>query len=321
VSVRVGIIGCGDIAESHIEGHVAAKAAVVAVSDVKPEAANARAQQTGARVCPDYRALIDSGEVHAVSICSPPVAHAEAAVYALRAGVHVLCEKPMAFDVASAHRMREAAEQSPALLMPAFRHRFLPAVIALRQLLSSGRLGEPVLFDNTFCGPAFGMEQTWFTKQAIAGGGCVLDTSSHSVDLFRFLIGEIVNQHLVTHRRFRTTDVEDVGILTVRAENGALGAMRSSFVAGARMAFIDVIGTKGQARYDYYAKPNALWWRLTEDADWTRQPAAESWGFVEEVAHFLGAVEGKHPLAVSVEDGVRAMEVICGAYGEEKETS
>ena len=316
MSIRVGIIGCGDIAGSHLQGYVAAKASVVAVTDVKPEAAEARAQESGARVYADYRGLIDSGEVQAVSICSPPVAHEEAAVHALRAGVHVLCEKPMAFDVAAAHRMREAAGQSRAVFMPAFRHRFLPAIIAFRELLSSGKLGEPVLFDNVFCGPAFGMEKTWFTKKAISGGGCVLDTSSHSVDLFRFLIGEIVEQQLVAHRHFRTTDVEDSGILTVKAENGAVGAMHSAFVAGAGVAFIDVIGTKGQAHYDYYATPNEVRWRLTEEADWRRQPAAESWGFAEEVAHFLGAVEGKHPPAVTVEDGVRAMEVICGAYGE-----
>jgi predicted dehydrogenase len=318
VNVRVGLIGCGDIAGSHLQGYVAAGASVVAVTDVKPEAAEARAKESGARVYADYRALIDEGKVQAVSICTPPVAHEEAAVYALRAGVHVLCEKPMAFDIAAAHRMREAARQSSALLMPAFRHRFLPAIIALRDLLTSGKIGEPVLFDNVFCGPAFGMEQTWFTRKAIAGGGSVLDTSSHSVDLFRFLVGEIAAQHLVAHRRFQTTDVEDAGILTVRAENGALGAMHSAFVAGAGVAFIDVLGTKGQAHYDYYAAPNEVSWRLTKDEEWTRQPAAESWGFSEEVVHFLGAVEGKHPLAVTVEDGVRAMEVICSAYDEQR---
>ena len=143
-----------------------------------------------------------------------------------------------------------------------------------------------------------------------------IDTNSHSVDLFRFMIGEIVEQHALTHRHFQTTDVEDAGILTVKADNGTIGSLESSFVAGAGVAFIDIIGTKGQAHYDYYATPNEVRWRLTKDADWTRQPAAESWGFVEEIAHFLGAVQGKHPLAVTVEDGVRAMEVICGAYDE-----
>ena len=199
--------------------------------------------------------------------------------------------------------------------MPAFRHRFLPAIVALRELVVSGQLGEPVLLNNMFFGPAFKMEGTWFTKKAIAGGGCILDTSSHSVDLFRFLVGEIVEQHAVMHRHFRTTDVEDAAILSVKAENGAVGALYSGFCAGAGAATLDIVGTKGRALYDY-DDPAVLRWRLTADTDWRTKTVAESWGFEEEIAHFLGAIAGEHPLAVTTEDGVRAMEVICEAYEE-----
>ncbi len=314
MAIRVGIIGTGGIARSHAEGYKQAGAEIVACTDVNAEAAEKFAADYGGAIYGDYRSLLEQGGVEAVSICTPPVAHAEAAIYTLGRGVHVLCEKPMAFDVASAHAMRAAAAKSKALLMPAFRHRFLPAIVALRELVTSGKLGDPVLFNNIFCGPMFNMEKTWFTKKAIAGGGSLLDTNSHSVDLFRFIIGEITDQKAVMHRHFKTTDVEDAGIISVKAANGAVGSMESSFVAGAGIAFIDIIGTKGQAHYDYYATPNEVRWRLTEDKDWTRQPAAASWGFAEEVAHFLGAVQGKHPLAVTVDDGVRAMEVICGAY-------
>ena len=59
-----------------------------------------------------------------------------------------------------------------------------------------------------------------------------------------------------------------------------------------------------------------LRWRLTEDTDWRTEAVEESWGFEEEIRHFLGAVRGEHPLAVTVDDGVRAMEVICMAYGD-----
>jgi len=315
MSFKVGIIGCGGIAGAHVEGYRANGAEIVAVTDVSAEAAEKMAAETGASVYPDIRALLASG-VEVVSICTPPVAHEEAAVAALAAGVHVLCEKPMAYDAAAARRMAQAATSSKALFMPAFRHRFLPANIAFRKLIADGVIGDPVLFTNLFFGPAFAMEGKWFTKKAIAGGGCILDTSSHSVDLFRFLIGEITEQTGAMHRHFKTTDVEDAGILTVKAANGAVGSMYSAFVAGAGQAFIDIVGTKGRALYDYFT-PAVLKYRLIEDQDWREIAVAPSGGFGEEIAHLFGAIRGEHALSCTVHDGVRVMEVIDGLYEQQ----
>jgi predicted dehydrogenase len=313
MDLKVGIIGCGGIARSHVGGYKTAGLKVVAVTDSNEEAAQKMAADTGATVYKDYRDLVDKGGVNLVSICTPPKVHEEAACFALEKGVHVLCEKPMAYDVAAAHRIRAAVEKSKAIFMPAFRHRFLPAIVALKNLLATGKIGDIVFFNNMFCGPAFAMEQRWFTKKSIAGGGCILDTSSHSVDLFRFLVGEIVSQNAVMHRHFKTTDVEDAGILSVKAVSGAVGAMESGFVAGCGMAFIDIMGTKGQIRYDYI-DPEKLLYRLTQDKEWTVQTVEKSWGFAEEISHFVGAIKGEHPLACTVNDGVRCMEVISSVY-------
>ncbi len=313
MAIKVGIIGCGGIARAHADAYTKKNAKVVAVTDSNVDAANNFAGELGASVFPDYRALIDQGDVEVVSICTPPVVHEDAAVYALNQGVNVLCEKPLAWDVPAALRIRAAVRQSPALLMPAFRHRFLPANIALRDLVASGTLGDPVFFLNTFCGPAFQMEERWFTRKAVAGGGCLLDTNSHSVDLFRFIIGEIDTQAGVMHRHFKTTDVEDAGVLCVKAGNGTLGTMRSAFVAGVGMATIEITGTKGQAVYDY-TDPAVVRHKLTADKDWTISEVQPSNGFAEEVGHLLGAIAGRHELSCTVDDGVRCMEVICGVY-------
>lgn len=312
---KVGIIGCGGISRCHADGYKANGADVVAVTDVSAEAAAKLAEETGAAVFADYRALLASG-VDAVSICTPPVAHEEVAIAALAAGVHVLCEKPMAFDAAAGRRMAQAVMGAKALFMPAFRHRFLPANTAFRKLITDGTIGAPVLFTNMFFGPAFGMEGTWFTKKAIAGGGCILDTNSHSVDLFRFLVGEITEQTGAMHRHFKTTDVEDAGVLTVKAANGAVGSMYSAFVAGSGVAYIDIVGTKGRALYDYFT-PEVLKYKLTEDKDWREIAVTASGGFTEEIAHFFGAIRGEHALTCTVHDGVRVMEVIDGLYEQQ----
>jgi predicted dehydrogenase len=313
MSVKVGFVGCGDIASSHLQAYQECGAKVVAVTDIKPEAARKMSSLTGADVYGDLRQLVDVARPDVISVCTPPVAHEEAAIYALGKGVNVLCEKPLAHTVESAYRIRNAAQKSTALFMPAFRHRFLPAIVAMKNVLVSGKIGEIVLFNNVFGGPAFDMEYKWFTKKNISGGGSILDTNSHSIDIFRFLLGEIIDQKAVMHRHFKTTDVEDAGILAVKAANGALGSLQSSFLLGSGAAYIDVIGTKGRAKYDYLEPDNICYHLMGED-DWREMQVVASTGFTEEIRHFLGAVAGEHVLACTVDDGVRAMEIIDSIY-------
>jgi len=314
-TIRVGIVGCGGIARAHVNGYKAEKVQFVGITDVDREAAGKLAGELNhVPVYTDYRELIAKAKPDVVSICTPPVAHEVVAIYAIKHGVHVLCEKPMAFDAAAARRMEIAANKSAAQLVPAFRHRFIPGNMLLRKIVASGKIGDVVLFNNIFCGPNFGMERRWFTKKKIAGGGCLLDTNSHSVDLFRFIAGEVIDQKAVMHRHFKTTDVEDAGILIVKAGNGAIGTLQSSFVAGVGMAFIDIIGTKGRVRFEY---GNQVLVRLTRDNDWTARPVKVSGGWVEQIHHFLGAGKGKHPLSCTVHDGVRNVEIITAVYGKE----
>ncbi|MFH1969797.1 MAG: Gfo/Idh/MocA family oxidoreductase [Verrucomicrobiota bacterium] len=313
-TIRVGIVGCGGIARAHVNGYKAEKVQFVGMTDVNREAACKLAEELNhVPVYDDYRELIEKAKPEVVSICSPPVAHEAVARYALEHGVHVLCEKPMAFDAAAARRMEVAANKAAAQLMPAFRHRFIPGNLLLRKIVASGKIGDVVFFNNIFCGPAFGIEHKWFTKRKIAGGGCLLDTNSHSVDLFRFIVGEVIGQKAVMHRHFQTTDVEDAGVLIVKANNGAIGTMQSSFVAGVGLAFIDIIGTKGRVRFEY---GNHVLYRLTKDKDWTVKPVKASGGWLEQIRHFLEAVKGKHPLSCTVHDGVRDIEIITAVYGK-----
>ncbi len=311
--VQAGIIGCGGVARSHLNAYMANNVKVVAVTDSNPDAANALAADIGATVCRDFSSLIEREDVRMVSICTPPAVHEEAAIHALRHGVHALCEKPLANDLEAGNRIRQAAHESDALLMPAFRHRFMPAIVAVRDLLRGGVIGDVVFFNNTFCGPMFYMEDRWFTRKAVAGGGCLIDTSSHSVDLFRYLVGDIVQQHAVMHRHLKTTDVEDAGILSLKAATGAIGSLQSSFVAGTGLAILDIVGTKGRLTYDY-TEPDRIRHRTTSDDQWQILRVPVSSGFKEEIAHLVGAIQGHHELACTVEDGWQALSVICDAY-------
>ena len=315
-TIRIGIIGCGNIARSHAAGYRENDTPVTAVTDVRRAAAESFAQDLpDARVFPDHVHLLDAGAVDAVSICTPPDTHEAIAVYALRRGVHVLCEKPLAHTVESGRRIAAAAWESRAQFMIAFRHRFLPAVRKLKELTDAGRVGEVVFVQNTFCGPASHLAKSWFGRKAIAGGGTLMDTSSHSVDIFRFLVGEIVEQHAVTHRHLAGIDVEDASVLVVRARNGVLGSFTASWVAGEGVAGLDVMGRDGRICFDYAAGGEIRLKPGGADA-WERIPVAESWGFAEEITHFLRAIRGEEARSCPVEEGLRALEVIQAAYGE-----
>jgi predicted dehydrogenase len=313
MSYKAAIIGCGGIAGAHAHCYKALGIEIIAMTDVCEESANALATDFGAKVYPDYKTLIDQAKPDIVSICTPPAFHEEAAVYALKAGINVLCEKPMANSVASAIAIKKTADEGKALFMPAFRHRFIPANIKLKEMIADGKIGDVIYFNNAFGGPMFEMEGKWFTKKSIAGGGCLLDTNSHSVDLFRFIVGEIKNQTGMIARHLKNTDVEDSGMICVSTENGALGNMQSGFVLGDGVAYIDIIGTKGHLIFDYCAGPKVKY-RATGECDWTTIELPPSDGFKEEVEHFVGAIAGKHPLAITAHDGLRCMEVIFSVY-------
>jgi len=313
-SVRIGIIGCGGIARAHHGAYRENGVTPVAFTDVAPEPAEALVRENrGGEIYPNFKALIDQGKVDAVSICTPPCAHEEAAVYALGKGVAVLCEKPLANSVESGKRVVQAAQKSGSLLMTGFTHRFRPAVRQMRQMILDDSIGPVVLFSNAFCGPADALKDKWFSKKAIAGGGSMMDTSSHSVDLFRFLVGEIAEQNAFHERHWEGIDVEDTAVISVKSTNGVIGTLISSWVAGAGVLYIDVIGRNGRITYRY---GDSLQVSSAREGEKT-VPVNNSWGFKEEIANFLAAVQGKEDPGSTGEDGLRALEVIFSCYGKE----
>ncbi len=313
MNLKAGIVGCGGIAKAHIAGYQANGIEVAALTDLDMDVAKAAAESLDNKVevFAATEQLIKSGKVDLISICTPPVAHADAAICALENGVHVLCEKPLAHTAEDAEKIRQATEESNAKFMLAFRHRFLPATQKIKELIDSGKIGTPVLFLNEFCGPAFAMKDKWFCKKAIAGGGCMLDTSAHSVDLFRYLFGEVVEQHAVMHQYFTNTDVEDCAILTLKAENGTLGSLTSGFVVGGGRARVDITGQAGRIVYEYGEEMR--YYNLETD-EWESLEIEVSDGFAIEIGLFVDAVRNNTPVPVDIEDGIRCLEIIQSNY-------
>ncbi len=310
---KVGIIGCGAIAESHRIGYQKNNLIPVAVADVSETHASELAKKCdNAQVFRSFTDLLESG-VEAVSICTPPGTHHEIAVAALERGIHVLCEKPLAATLEDCRQIEKAEAASSAVFMVAFRHRYLPVHQAMRALIEKEGLGRIVLFRNLFGGPMPAMKDKWFSKRAIAGGGVLMDTSSHGVDLFRFYCGEIASFAGQTNRLFENTDVEDTGAVVLRSEDGALGIIASSWTIGTWNAIVQIDTEKASLTYDY---SNSGEFILQRGADAPKEKVSvkSSDGFAEEITCFLKVIAGSDTNYPSATDGHRVVEVFQGIY-------
>lgn len=167
--MRVGILGRGFMGRTHLK-------ALAEIPDVEVSAGT------------DIRRMIADPSVDAVDICLPTNLHAPVALEALRAGKHVLVEKPMALDVETSRQMIEVARKYERVLMVAQVLRFFPAYVALRAILASGRIGAPrsAMFRRRCGAPAWG---AWLTDPQQSGGG-VFDLLIHDMDLCLHLFGK-----------------------------------------------------------------------------------------------------------------------------------
>lgn len=163
----------------------------------------------------------------AVYIATPVFLHASQAVAALRAGRHVLCEKPMALNYAEANQMVEAAEESGRTLGVAYYRRMYPKVARARELIVSGAIGRPVLAEATshnWFYPADG-HRAWLIDPALAGAGPLYDVASHRIDLMNYFFGRPARVSSQLSTLVHSISVEDNATIMIEFDNGLRGVI------------------------------------------------------------------------------------------------
>ena len=258
---KVGIIGVGFGAQVHVPGFRSEGWDVAAIcSRNRDKAAKAAAEADVAGVYTDPMELIRRDDLSAVSIITPPGAHHALAVAALRAGKHVLCEKPFALDVRQAREMASVAEESRRTAMIAHEFRHTPQRAYIKQLLDEGYIGTVrlctiELFLDRYV-TAAPRPFTWLARKA-DGGGLLGALGSHYIDGLRHWFGEVtsVAGTLATLRpdlvdpatgRNVRSETDDTFTLALTFENGGMATMIASFATTpARGAKIAVMGDRG----------------------------------------------------------------------------
>ena len=306
---RVALFGCGWIQDFHARGVLACGDELIAVANHRMETAEAFAERYGIpRVTQDWEALASDPSVDAAIVATPNALHAPQAVALLGRGKHVLVEKPMATSVAECDAMIEAAREGGASLMVAHCWRFREEVVALRDRIARGDLGEVVKTRGYGVHAGWG-PSGWFTDPMLAGGGALVDMGVHAIDTARFLLGDPdpkrVCATLGTRYAGGRYTVDDDGILLISWDNGTNSLVESGWwqphLAGLE-ADTEVYGTNGYARIWPPEEP-------TPDYEHCTQPM-----YSAQMAEFLGAIEQGRQPRPSGQDGRIVIGVVEAAY-------
>jgi len=191
--LKIGIVGCGGIANGkHMPSlSMLPDVEMVAFCDMAEDRAVKAADQygkKGAKVCIDYREIVNDPQIDVVHVCSPNRSHSSITVACLEAGKHVMCEKPMAINTAEAHKMLDAAKKSGKKLAIGYNNRYRADSMYLKQICANGELGE-IYFAKAHAirrraVPTWGV----FLNEYEQGGGPLIDIGTHALDLTLWLM-------------------------------------------------------------------------------------------------------------------------------------
>ncbi len=266
--MRVGLIGCGLQGGVHLDGYAQlADVEVVSVCDFDPARREAAGARTGAAAFASHRELLDAGGLELVSVCTMPATHEQIVCDALRAGVDVLCEKPMARTLAEARAMATVARETGRALATGFNMRHMGSARLLKQAIDDGAIGRPLAIRAFMLDPTIPWWGRHYEKAA-NGGGVIQADAGHCLDLALWTVGFprplTVSGSLARafpHKGLESSpsaeataayDVEDIASAHVRLEGGMWMAVDVQWCADlpeARFSY-EIVGERGTARFD-----------------------------------------------------------------------
>lgn len=288
----------------------------------------------------NWEDVVARNDIDVVDICTPGDSHMPIAIAAAEAGKAILCEKPLANTVEEAERMLAAVEKAGVPNMLCHNYRRAPAVALGKRFIEEGRIGKIHHYRGTYLqdwivDPEF--PRVWRLERSKAGSGALGDIGSHSLDLARHLVGEIVEvsgllETFVEERPLEDgdglgkVDVDDAALALVRFENGAIGSIEGTRFAPGRKNHnrFEINGSKGSLVFDLermnelevYEEAGADSGFRTILATDTAHPYVEAWWppghilgyehtFTHTVLDFLRAIDGRSVARPNFEDGVK----------------
>ena len=331
--VRIGIVGAGDVAERHVEGLVRAGGVVLAgIAEPVDERRRAFQERHGLEFgTADHRLLLGSKDVDAVLILTPHHLHASMVAEALRAGKHVICEKPMARNTDECDAMLEAARTAGRSLFVTHSLREDFFFKTARRRVTEGALGRLIAGSfRWYTDELARLEDPghWKGTKAASGGGVLIDGGCHVADLGNALFGRAVKVTALGAKLVarRAEVAEDTAVFSVEYESGALVSVLLSFTAGSSLRppggfaagmIADLYGTEGHVEGGYSIRGSDVRRFAVEhrsgEADRSYSDGGESRPGDIDVA-IISALRGEAPPPLTALDARNAVAVVDAAY-------
>jgi predicted dehydrogenase len=328
--IKVAIIGTGAISGAHIEAYLQfpQRCKIVALCDLNPDKAEAKRAQYGldARVVSDYRELFQDG-IDLVSLCLPPYVHAPATIDFLKAGSHVIVEKPMASSLKECDEMIEAAKRSGKLLSVIAQNRFRNPIMKLKQVLDSGLAGKILhaQVDSYWWRGHCYYDLWWRGTWEKEGGGPTLNHAVHHIDGLLWMLGRPSEvKAYMSNVAHDNAEVEDLSITILKYPSGALGQLTSSVVHHGEEQQYVFQGEHARISAPWrvtasISKPNGFPERneaLEQEIQryYDELPKLEYEGHAGQIENVLDAIEQGTPLLIDGESGRSTLELIMSIY-------
>jgi UDP-N-acetylglucosamine 3-dehydrogenase len=330
MSLKVGVIGAGGFGTIHLQGYKKnPNCEVVAIaSRTKSHALKAAKEFSIKKIYfgdDEWKRMIISEDLDAVSICTPNYLHAPMVLEAFNNGIHVLCEKPICINRKELEVLTQANKKSTLIFMTSFQKRFNPHIPSLKSIIDNEVLGRLILVKYYFShyGPYISWkalsEEKWFFDSHMAGGGVLLDLGVHCIDNLRYLIGEYRRVDGV-HSNTSCIDMKDEDNCNVllRFQNDTLGIISVSW-CNFPSEVIELYGSNGNLRIDLLSKrpisfqpKNLKKNKLIKKALTIRKYSDNYQDAV--INQFINAILMNKRIHPDFEDGKKAVEFVFESY-------
>jgi len=327
--VRIGILSFAHLhAEAYLQNMLAIPdVEVVGIADENIERGKYFAAIGKVRFFESYQALL-AEKPDGVIVCSENSKHLPLVKMAAEAGVHVLCEKPLATTVEDANAIVNMCKKANVLLMTAFPMRFSTPALEIKKLMDLGGLGQIYGVNSTNQGalPEFHqaenlpfLKRDWFVDKTLAGGGAVADHLVHLADLLRwYLQSEVVEVFAATNQIMHKNkvQVETGGLVMLTFANGTFASIDCSWSKPAYYPTwgglkLELVGEKGLATMDAYKQTSTVYSHYIGRPVWSYWGSDSNQSMINE---FVAAIREKRPPSITGEDGLRAVELVAAAY-------
>jgi len=253
--LRFGIVGCGMVGAIHAAALASlADAQLVAVTGRTLEKAHKLAEQYQARAYSNVQEMLEREHLDVVNICTPSGMHAGHAILAMRAGCHVMVEKPMEITLARVDEMLHVQRETGRKLAVMSQHRFDAASQRVRELIEQKALGKIVLANASipwWRSQHYYESGKWRGTWALDGGGVLMNQSIHSIDLLQWLVGPVKTVYAFTDTLAHKMETEDTAVAVLRFASGALGTIAATTGAYPGVTTrIEIYGNQGSAVID-----------------------------------------------------------------------